>query len=406
MALARGLEGAGQAGEAVGLQAQKQLGELDLDKERQAAIAAREETLARLQSSLKMETAQPLADIETAGKIKVAQNTPRLVPEAATERIPGQPDFTAPRTAVPVTPEAAALDRSRSQWLDEQRRRSEDEGKALTEARAAQALAKAAGPQGIDRKTYNDVTSQIYRDMPRRKDAEGNDISPDQEELSSRQALGAQVLRADPSLSAAEVAQRALSAPLMTRRMAIEQATKEMEKAPKVGMFSWGTDGPRGSIDVGGGKSLSPEDFVKQRSQALIDAKKGELEAWSQSNGIASRGGAQQEQAPVPGARKGNDGNWYVESKDKPGTYARVDPAGATQEKAAPAAKPTPLLAGAWQGAEDLIPPQYVGGQANKVLNPDYVKFIDTYGQPPARFLGRGKPNPAYRDWQARVLGQ
>jgi hypothetical protein len=163
MALARSVEGLGQAGEAVGLQAQKQLGELDLDKERQAAIAAREETLARLQSSLKMETAQPLADIETAGKIKVAQNTPRLVPEGVTERMPGVSDFTAPKTAVPEAPGQVELRAAQSKNYE-----------ALTKRWNAEADAISEGLK------YGKAQKPVMPKISVEKDADGNPYMVDQ----------------------------------------------------------------------------------------------------------------------------------------------------------------------------------------------------------------------------------
>lgn len=85
-----------------------------------------------------------------------------------------------------------------------------------------------------------------------------------------------------------------------------------------------------------------------------------------------------------------------------------VDPF-ASKSKAAPAAPalsaPTaPTAPAAQPEPESFIPPQFTGSQANKRVNPAYQQFVSTYGETPPKFLGQGRPNPAYSQWRQSVL--
>lgn len=72
----------------------------------------------RLLREPKLETKRGEAQIEADTRVDVAKRSPRTIAEGSTEIVDGQPGFTAPKTAVPKSPEELAEMTSRARYLD------------------------------------------------------------------------------------------------------------------------------------------------------------------------------------------------------------------------------------------------------------------------------------------------
>lgn len=133
-ALAGGIEGAGIGAAQVG----KEFLANDFEKQKQEAIAKREENLARINNEaraseghLNRQAAIDLVPVQSAARINEEKLKPRLVPEGSTERIPGQPDFTAPKTAKVLSPEEQEETKQRGAYYTAMATRANAEAAAI-----------------------------------------------------------------------------------------------------------------------------------------------------------------------------------------------------------------------------------------------------------------------------------